>query len=488
LDLTPLEKLSAELSRYAVRNATGLKTQLYRNLSISQQRSVSLARASFYELYFLFFREPEVAPLTPAELTGAILLTDNACLSAPGCMCGQVLLRCIKSLRTQPEPFAQALLRNWPLMSVRLFAFTTFASLFQFYTGVEAVEFASSFVLALLRLDAPDDLLCPLFQSLLFGTFPFVDALWGRFHQLFSAKPSLNDIVAIPGLCGVIEACAPLVPSALSELIREMLGCRAAVCARAIMELPRTTFDLWFHHCPEGMSFASGASFSGFLSDCNDFRSGSSLTVAAAFTQTRRCVPVYPFNCELCDMSSESVILSHQDFAAFRKAFEGAEQRSALFKAIEVDEQLPRFSPYLLDFFPNIDRRRNSYVGRLIFSRRGDTLFDSRWFVDVVTEEQQRMLDLEDFFRLRLVMRNVHRFQKSVARFRNAAFSRFCHMLLDGRQIRPRKMAEVAAFILNHPPRDDRSLVGSLLLQILNVVTLPEVPVDFQPRFWELRR
>jgi hypothetical protein len=187
-------------------------------------------------------------------------------------------------------------------------------------------------------------------------------------------------------------------------------------------------------------------------------------------------------------MSSESVILSHQDFAAFRKAFDGAEQRGALFKAIEVDDQQGRFSPYLLDFFPNIDRRRNTYVERLIFSSRRDTIFDPRWFTDVGTEEQQRILDLEDFFRLRLVMQNVHRFQKSVARFRNAAFSRFCRMLLVAQQIRPRQMADVAAIILKHPPRDDRSLVGSLLPQILNVVTLPELPRNFRPRFWELRR
>jgi hypothetical protein len=477
-----------DLRGYAVRNSTGMKTHLSRQLSLSQQRSVSLARAYFHELYFLFFREPSIDPLLSIELTSDILLPDMPYLSAPGCMCGQVLLRCIRSLRTEPEPFAEALLKNWPLLPVRLFAFTTFASLFQFYTGVEGVESASLFILALLHLDAPDELLGPLFLSLLFGTFPFVDALWGRFHRLFSAKPSLDDVVAISGLCGVVESCAPLVPSALGELIREMLGCRAALCAHAILELLKRTFDLWFQHCPEGMSFASGASFSNFLAGCNDFRNGSSLTVAAAFTQTRRSVPVYPFNCELCGMSAESIILSHQDFATFRKAFEGAEQRGALFKAIEVDEQLTRFAPYLLDFFPNIDRRKNIYVGRLIFSSRRDTLFDPRWFDNVVTEDQQYILDLEDFFRLRLVMQNVHRFQKSIERFRNAMFSRFCGVLLDGRQIRPQQMAEVAASILKHSPREDRALVGSLLPQILNMVTLPELPEDFHPRFWDLQR
>jgi hypothetical protein len=43
----------------------------------------------------------------------------------------------------------------------------------------------------------------------------------------------------------------------------------------------------------------------------------------------------------------ESVMFSHCDF----QAFEGAEPCASLFKTIEVDERVGRFTPYILDDF-----------------------------------------------------------------------------------------------------------------------------------------
>jgi hypothetical protein len=67
-------------------------------------------------------------------------------------------------------------------------------------------------------------------------------------------------------------------------------------------------------------------------------------------------------------MLSESVIFPHCDFQVFRKAFKGGEPRASLFKTIEVDERVGRFTPYILDYFPNINRQKSSFTERMLFT------------------------------------------------------------------------------------------------------------------------
>jgi hypothetical protein len=440
-----------------------------------------LARAYYHQLYFLFFREPAVAALSVSELSRDVLLTDSTQLYIPSCMCGQVLLHCLKLLRSRPKHFADALLKNYVSIPIGLFAFSTFPALYQFFTAVESVEYGVQFVMHLLALRAPDDLVGALFQSLLFAVQPFSDALWAHFHSRFSARPAINEVVAISELTRSIDACAPLLPPKLCELVREVLAARTELCANAIVTFLRTTFQLWYSHCPEGMSFGCGPSFLKFLDVSRNFANGNSVTICDRFIRGRSYVPVYPFNCELCGMLSEAVILSHADFAVFRRAFDGAEQREDIFKAINIEEELGRFAPYLLDFFPNIDRRKNGLVNHLIFARKlgADSLFHPE--VAAIRE----IMELEDLFRMQLILRHVRSFQRSVVRFRNAAFAHFCRQTLT--PVLPRQMVEVASQILRHP-REDRTLVGSLLPELLNVCILPEMPPDFLPRFWAMQK
>jgi hypothetical protein len=64
----------------------------------------------------------------------------------------------------------------------------------------------------------------------------------------------------------------------------------------------------------------------------------------------------------------------------------------------------------MLDFFPNVDRKRNRFAACLIFSGDRTALFDPA--------VSDKIGDLEDYFRLRLVLRHAKHFQQSVRRFR----------------------------------------------------------------------
>jgi hypothetical protein len=414
-------------------------------------------------------------------------------------MCGQVILRCLKLIRVQPDNFAMALIKTYKTIPIYFFAFTTFPAVYQFFAGIESIEYASLFLANLIAYDAPDGLIGPLFQSLLFGTFPFTDALWANLHKRLAAKPTIDDVGAISSLTGAIEQCCPLIPATLIALIREMMGRNIELCATVILRFLKITFELWYAHCPSGMSFGCGPSFLLFLHESENFGNGNSVTIANCFHQCRLSVPVYPFTCELCDMSSESMVFSHCDFQTFRQAFQGAEPRAALFKSIEVTDRLSRFAPYVLDYFPNVDRRKKPISDRLLFTGATplDTLFEPSLFYAVgieagnlrteIAEDQQKLADLDDVFRMRVHAQFAHSFQQSIRRYRNATFAAFCQNDLRRISIRPGQMGDVARKILKQP-REDRSLVFALLPELLRVVTFQELPATFLPRFWALRK
>jgi hypothetical protein len=394
------------------------------------------------------------------------------------------------------------LIKCYKTISLKLFAFATFPAIYHFFTCIESIEYAGEFLLHLISLQAPPDLVEALFHSLLFSLWPFTDALWTDFHREFGAKTDKNfdDISCMRGLQGSIERCAPLIPLKISEVIHELAASAPEMCSSSVLTYLTITFELWYNHCPAGMSFGCGVPFLAFLKESGDFTLGNSISIAHAFFQNRRMVLVYPFNIELCVMACESLVFSRCDFQMFRKAFDGVEQRSAIFNAIDVDDPVPRFSPYCLDFFPSLDRRRNGCYGRrLLFPvrTRDDTLFDRSLFAEVkcddptvqaaIAEDQQRLLELEDCFRMKVIFRHSHRFHESLVRYRNAAFGRYCENEFRGRRILPHEMEGVAGQFLKHP-RDDPSLVAAILPELLRVAAVPELPPHLHERFWKIRQ
>jgi hypothetical protein len=462
---------------------------------------VTLARAFYYEIYFLFFRDPEIPPLSRTELATDIILYDSAYFSTAGCMCGQVMLRCLKSIRSYPEKFAEVLVKSYKGISFGLFAFSTFPAIFNFFTSVESIEFGVEFLLRLIELDNGECVVGPLFQSILFALWPFTDALWADFHRGFAAKTSksFDEMSCMSGLVSSIERCGPLLPGKIRALIRRMASSAPELCASSVLTYLKITFELWYNHCPAGMSFGCGEPFMAFLEKSKDFVLGHSITIVSHLFQNRPEVLVYPFNCEVCMMACESMIFSLCDFEIFRKAFDGVEERPAMFQAIEVDDPLPRFSPYCLDFFPSPDRKRNGCNGRSLFrlSPRDDTLFDPSLFVQIhsdeaelekaIAEDQQKLLELEECFRMKVILRHSRRFHESLVRYRNAAFGRYCKNELHGQRIPPKEMESVARQFLKHP-REDPSLVAAILPEILRVVATPEAPPNLKERFWKIRQ
>jgi hypothetical protein len=491
LDLNELQDLRLRLEQHMIFKASAMKTHISRKLSQKQLRSVLLGRAYYYQIYFLFFPETDFPPITQTELSNDILLNENAYLATPGCMSAQVLLRGIKLIRQKPQVFAKAVIQTYPTLILQQFAFLTFPALYQFFTAVESCNSASEFIQELISLRAPSELIMALLRSFLFATYPFIDAVWFNFHAKFCAKQRIDDMVAIQGLGDCIEMCAPLLPPLFPQIIQSFLNTDPEMCCRAVTDYLKVAFTLWNNHVAEAMSFGCGQSVVNFLDICNDFQAGHAITLVSRILSCKFSVVAYPSNLELCDMSSEAIVLSHFDIAVFRKAAEGADPPLGLNRAIDTEENMPRFTPYLLDYFATFDRRK-----RPVQVLR--TLFDEDLFADVsgakdpalktsIMEYQHNLRELEEVFRMKLLLRGVRVFHGSLVRFRNAAFAEFCRRHLRTMTIGAKQMDKTAKQILGRS-NEARSLMPSVLAELLNAIKLPEPESALLHSFWALKK
>jgi hypothetical protein len=121
-----------------------------------------------------------------------------------------------------------------------------------------------------------------------------------------------------------------------------------------------------------------------------------------------------------------------------------------------------------------------------------DRIFDAALFADVksadaqlwhsITEEQQKLSDLKNCFRMRMNVHSAHQFQQSIRRYRNISFAAFCQGHFKRAVIQPERMVEYTEPLLRQS-REDRSFVVAILPELLCVVTLAELPQDFLSRF-----
>jgi hypothetical protein len=90
---------------------------------------------------------------------------------------------------------------------------------------------------------------------------------------------------------------------------------------------------------------------------------------------------------------------------------------------------------------------------------------------DSIPEEQQKLSDLENYFRMRMNPHSTHQFQQSIRRDSNTAFAAFCQGHFKRAVIQPERMAEFMDALVRQP-REDQPLVVAILPELLCVVTL----------------
>jgi hypothetical protein len=114
-----------------------------------------------------------------------------------------------------------------------------------------------------------------------------------------------------------------------------------------------------------------------------------------------------------------------------------------------------------------------------------DRIFDAALFADAksadaqlrhsIADEQQKLSDLKNCFRMRMNAHSAHQFQQSIRRYRNTSFTAFCQGHFKWAVIQSEQMVEYTESLVRQL-REDRSLVVAILSELLCVITLAELP------------
>jgi hypothetical protein len=497
-----VELISPDVSKH--------KLDSLHDLSRAQFRLTLLARAYYFEIYSLFFCEDCKPPCDRTEFLKAVLIHEDCNFQTPGCMCAQILLRSLRFLRQNPAVFAKSLISAVSHLRVKLFAFSTFPACYSFFTRPEGVKSASELITELLAIDEglSQELVRAVFQSFLFSAYLFIEALWAHFHRKVSTKQKIDEEAAIAGLCGAIEACRPLISAPLIVAIQAVLGRFPEVCCDAVIRWLEISFDLWYEHSAEGMSFGCGASFQEFLRNSEEFCVGNSITIVSALIGGKRRIPLYQGISASIDCLPEAIVFSSGDFELFQRAFKHTSDKISLFHTIGVPEGEPFATPYLLDYFSK-EEIPFTYEIPVIASPQQPTivpdvdpiyerailqnvnLFGSKFEEyrsrKEILEANRRMEELEDLLRVRLELNITQDFQSSVLRLRNYGFMRYAATFLVSGMRRPARLEVHVNEILRDCP-DKGTLIVPLVVAILNTAQIITSPKGAGPLFANIRR
>ena len=395
-----LSELEAIYKAQSITTAFERRSDTFNELQETQQKNVLYARSYYLLIYNLFIDDKGLKTITHEDFMKDIFITNIDMIDSLDSLQAQVFLNTLKKINTEPKTFAKALIDSIPNLPISFFAFSTFPSIYGFFTSIELCSQASIFILDLIKLNAPDSLLYPIVLSFLFSLSPFVDALWTNFFLRASLKDNIFDEEIIVNLSRAINECAPLINSAVFNVINELLQKRHDLINFIITDsfIP-LTYKLWCLHSNYAMGFAPGQNIMKTLSKLQS--SPKAPMIAALFGIHTGRIETCPSYTTVCKVSSEILFFSHIDLKVFIEAFKSIADQIELFNVLEeASNELVayRFLPFSVAFFLS---DLHSSVESLHLSSRDMKLFDVPPFeieepeTDMIYEEAQHRI-MED--------------------------------------------------------------------------------------------
>lgn len=406
-----LEEVVIQFKKQVMPSIFDKRNDIFSQLQILQQKNCLYSRSLYLLIYHLFIDETGKT-ITHEDFTIDILNTDVEKITNESCLGSfesQVFLNALKQLNNNTRLFASALItaktenKSFPY---KLFSFSTFPSIFSYFSSSELFAQASLLLLDLLSLEAPDDLLNTMILSFFLSMYPFIDTFWNNFYLHLSNRPNIKDDEIMDSLTKSISECALLIPTPAYLVMRELLLNRSDLLNEIIIKsfFP-ITFQLWYMHSNYAMSFEFGSEVLNFLEKNAETQKGVMLSSLFVIDSNR--TELIPSFTSQCRFSSEVLFFSNIDMKLFVEAFSSISSQIELFETLQESskkiDEYPPFMPFPISFFMSSTKTKNSYPllfkypNVKVLKKSGNSMENDELFsIDKITDEYKDFLIIEE--------------------------------------------------------------------------------------------
>lgn len=405
-----LDELVKQFKKQVMPSIFDKRNDIFNQLQILQQENCLFSRSIYLLIYHLFIDETGKT-MAHDDFTIDILNIDFEKISNESCLGSfesQVFLNALKQLNNNTHLFASALItaktenKSFPY---KLFSFSTFPSIFSYFTSSELFSQASQLLLDLLSLNAPDELLNPMILSFFLSMYPFIDAFWNNFYLHLSNRSTIKDDDIMESFTQSMSECASLISTPAYLVLRELLLNRQTLLKDIIIKsfFP-ITFQLWNMHSNYAMSFEFGSEILNFLTKNADTQKGSMLSSLFVIDSSR--IETIPSFTSQCRFSSEVLFFSNIDMKLFVEAFAPISSQIQLFDTLQEAskkcEEYPPFMPFPISFFMSSSKTINStplifnYPKVKVLKKSEDLTEDSIFYTDKINEDDKDFFYIEE--------------------------------------------------------------------------------------------
>ncbi|KAH0790858.1 hypothetical protein GPJ56_005279 [Histomonas meleagridis] len=287
------------------------------------------------------------------------------------------MLKLLKQLHFDPTEYVQPMIEEFlkdDEIPISFYAFSTFPSMFGFFTNHEFAVYACNFIKALVKKgsfqdsEKYHDLIFTFTLSIMFSAFSFSETLWNDFKSRIGQKTWILDWTITSNLTHSINQVSRLIPDYIPDLLSFIFNHKdgSLITAEVIIIYLITIFKIWSNFTSEGNTFQLSERVLKFLQNSipEGYKETHAHEFASLFINLRSHVPEIP---SYHDVGHFSLILyfSHADFLFISKTFPDTPLYQ-LIKRLPLVTKNEFLFTYSLEYFPETRERDDSFIDLII--------------------------------------------------------------------------------------------------------------------------
>lgn len=474
-DLEQLNQVSKSLHNITIPTAKNLRNQVCSEIKQIQLENILLSRSNYLSLYSIFFHLHNDTLLQHDELMRYVYVHKNIDIETIDTLSTQILVKIIKQLFEDPMQYAKMIVSTCSNFSNQQFAFSTFPSLYGFFTSEDMCQNAAALLVSLIKIKAPESILEPMITSYLFSLNSFLNTLWDNFFLSLCNYSAINDKLILEEIVIAIKKTLPLISESHYLVIRELINSDADFkCKVIIMNFLFISFLLWLE--------SDKAKLFQFVYETQNFflylqNSPEKMnSIISSFMENMGRIDYLPSYIVNYGLSHETLVFSIVDICVLTKAFSDCSTNILLSCSRTKISVTNPFQPFMVDLYLPLEPKKLDYLNlfdissipkisfefnssyEYIYSYLNKENINSKIITDpkfLKYAKKKEIIKLnelfeaqEDFFTLKYYLNICKNLKYNIKQFRYVIFSKYIQEMLKNYKFKSKKFTNIVNELL----------------------------------------